>query len=387
MHFLRGQIGRDGAGLCPVRGHSNVQGDRTMGIWEKMNPVFRSALEKEFNFKTPKENGFSTVETIKAMNDGRAKIFFAMGGNFLSASPDTNYVAEGLQKCRLTAQVITKLNRTALVTGEQALILPCLGRSEIDMQSGGEQFVSTESTMLNVQMSQGILKPASPCLRSEPWIVARMAKAVLGEKTTVDWDAMAANYDNIRDAISHVVAGCENYNDNIRREGGFYLPNKPAQREFATKSGKAEFLSSTLEKIVLDKGQLLMTTIRAHNQFNTTIYDLHDRYRGINGERRVILLNPDDMRARDLQSGQVVNLTSHFDDGERYAYRFIAVPYPIPKDCAATYFPEANPLIPIGSIAEKSETPTSKCVVISIQPTEEIVGDFQYDHMKETAAT
>jgi molybdopterin-dependent oxidoreductase alpha subunit len=385
MHFLRGQIGKDGAGLCPVRGHSNVQGDRTMGIWEKMNDKFRAGLEKEFNFTAPAHDGFNTVETIRAMNDGRAKIFFAMGGNFLAAAPDTGYVSEGLRKCRLTAQVITKLNRTALVTGEQSLILPCLGRSEIDMQSGGEQFVSTESTMLNVQMSKGILKPASKSLRSEPWIVARLAKAVLGENTTVDWDAMAADYDNIRDAISRVVPGCENYNEKIRHPGGFYLPNKPGQREFATQSGKAEFRSGPLEKIALEKGQLLMTTIRAHNQFNTTIYDLDDRYRGIHGERRVIFLNPENMREQNLRTGQVVNLTSHFDDGERHAQRFIAVPYQIPKDCAATYFPEANPLIPIGSVAEKSATPTSKCVVISIQPTEEIAGDFEYDHLKETA--
>jgi anaerobic selenocysteine-containing dehydrogenase len=254
------------------------------------------------------------------------------------------------------------------------------------MQESGEQFVSTESTMLNVQMSKGVLKPASPCLRSEPWIVAKMAKAVLGDRSTVDWDSMAANYDNIRDGISRVVSGCENYNERIRHAGGFYLPNLPARRKFQTKSGKAEFLSGALEKIELDSGQLLMTTIRAHNQFNTTIYDLHDRYRGIDGERRVIFLNPDDMREQNLQTGQVVNLTSHFDDGERYAYRFIAVPYPIPKQCAATYFPEANPLIPVGSVAEKSETPTSKCVIISIQPTDEITGDFVYDHIKETAA-
>ena len=385
LHFLRGQIGKEGAGLCPVRGHSNVQGDRTMGIWEKMNDKFRAALEKEFDFKTPEKDGFHTVEAINAMNDGRGKIFFAMGGNFLSAAPDTDYVAEGLRKCRLTVQVLTKLNRTALVTGGQSLILPCLGRSEIDMQVSGAQFISTESTMLNVQMSKGILKPASPCLRSEPWIVASLAKAVLGENTTVDWDGMAANYDNIRDAISRVVAGCEDYNEKIRHKGGFYLPNPPQNREFNTKSKKAEFISDGLEKIALEKGQLLMTTIRAHNQFNTTIYDLDDRYRGVHGERRVIFLNPENITELGLAKGQVVDLTSHFNDGERYAQRFIVVPYPIAKDCAATYFPEANPLIPAGSVAEKSNTPTSKCTVISIQPTAEIVGDFQYDHMKEAA--
>jgi molybdopterin-dependent oxidoreductase alpha subunit len=386
MHFLRGQIGKPGAGLCPVRGHSNVQGDRTMGIWEKMDPKFREALEKEFDFKTPKKDGHSTVDAIRAMHEGSAKVFFAMGGNFVTATPDTDFTAEALQKCNLTAQVITKLNRTALVTGEQALILPCLGRTEIDTQSGGEQFVSTESTMMNVQMSRGILPPASKCLRSEPWIVAQLARATLGENTTVDWEKMAANYDNIRDAISRVVAGCENYNDNIRLEGGFYLPNKPMQRQFPTKSERAEFISAPLQKIVIGEGRLLMTTIRAHNQFNTTVYDLSDRYRGIHGERRVILLNPDDMRARDLKPGQVVDLTSHFDDGERHAYRFIAVPYQIPKGCAATYFPEANPLIPVDSYADKSKCPTSKCTVISIEATGEIAGTFAYDYMKESSA-
>ncbi|HEV7644494.1 MAG TPA: FdhF/YdeP family oxidoreductase [Pyrinomonadaceae bacterium] len=385
MHFLRGQIGKEGAGLCPVRGHSNVQGDRTMGIWEKMNDKFRANLEQEFDFKTPEKDGFHTVEAIGAMNDGRAKIFIAMGGNFVSATPDTDLVAEGLRKCKLTVQVLTKFNRTALVTGEQSLVLPCLGRSEIDMQSEGAQFVSTESTMLQVQMSKGILKPASKCLRSEPWIVAQMAKAVLGENTTVDWEAMAADYDKIRDSISRVVFGCENYNERIRKKGGFYLPNPPRKREFHTESGKAEFRSQQLEKIELAKGRLLMTTIRAHNQFNTTIYDLSDRYRGIHGERRVILLNPKDMRELGLEKGQVVNLTSHFEDGERHAPRFIAVPYPIPRNCAATYFPEANPLIPVGSFAAKSFTPTSKCTVISIQPTEEIAGDFAYDHMGDQA--
>src|ERR1044072_2546541 len=243
--------------------------------------------------------------------------------------------------------------------------------------------------MLQVQMSKGILKPASEHLRSEPWIVARMARAVLGENTTVDWDKMAANYDNIRDSISRVVFGCENYNERIRKKGGFYLPNPPRKREFHTESEKAEFKSHGLEKIELEKGRLLMTTIRAHNQFNTTIYDLSDRYRGIHGERRVILLNPKDMRELGLEKGQVVDLTSHFDDGgkdsERHAPRFIAVPYPIPRNCAATYFPEANPLIPVGSFAAKSFTPTSKCTVISIQPTEEIAGDFAYDHMGDQA--
>ena len=201
LHLLKGAIGREGSGVCPVRGHSNVQGDRTMGIWEKVNPKFSEPLAKEFNFTPPADDGFDTVDSIAAMRDGRAKIFFAMGGNFASATPDTDVVFEALKSCRLTVQVITKLNRTALATGERSLILPCLGRSEIDRQASGEQFVSTESTMLNIQMSKGIFEPASKELRSEPWIICELAKAVLGERTTVDWDAMSANYDNIRESI------------------------------------------------------------------------------------------------------------------------------------------------------------------------------------------
>jgi anaerobic selenocysteine-containing dehydrogenase len=253
------------------------------------------------------------------------------------------------------------------------------------MQANGEQFVSTESTMLNVQMSKGIFKPASEHLRSEPWIVAQLAKATLGARSTVDWEKMVANYDNIRDAISRVVGGCENYNERIRLRGGFFLKNPPHEGKFPTKTGKAQFKASKLEKIEVPGGCLLLTTIRSHNQFNTTIYDYSDRYRGIEGERRVVFLNPEDIGALGLATGQVVDLTSHFDDGERHAYRFIVVPYPIPKGCAAAYFPETNPLVPLGSQADKSQTPTSKSIVISIQPTAEMAGTFQYDYMNEVS--
>jgi len=376
LHLLRGQIGKPGAGLCPVRGHSNVQGDRTMGIWEKVNEKFFSRLENEFDFSIPRRDGLNTVESIGALSDGRAKVFFAMGGNFASASPDTDVVLDGLRKCRLTVQVITKLNRTALAVGEQSLILPCLGRSEIDRQASGEQFVSTESTMLNVQMSKGIFEPASEELRSEPWIVAQLAKATLRERSSFDWDAMVADYDNIRNAISRVIDGFDNYNERIREPGGFYLPNAPRERTFATDSGKAEFKPSVLERTRIDPGQLLLTTIRSHNQFNTTIYSFDDRYRGIDGGRRVVLMNDQDILAMNLKAGQVVDLTSHFDDGERHADRFIVVPYPIPLGCAAAYFPEANPLVPLRSFAERSGTPTSKSIVISIKSRQEFAGTF-----------
>jgi anaerobic selenocysteine-containing dehydrogenase len=257
-----------------------------------------------------------------------------------------------------------------------------LGRSEIDAQASGEQFVSTESTMLNVQMSKGILNPASEHLRSEPWIIANLAKAVLAGKSSTNWEAMAADYDNVRDAISRTVVGCENYNERVRQEGGFYLPNKPHTGDFPTNGGKAVFRSSRLEKIELPPGRLMMTTIRAHSQFNTTVYSERDRYRGIEGSRRVIFLNPENMRELGIETGQVVNITSYFEDRERHANWFITVPYRIPKDCAATYFPEANPLIPVDSFAEKSGTPTSKSVIISLEPTDEVAGDFKFDYLK-----
>ncbi len=368
LHLLRGQIGKKGAGLLPVRGHSNVQGDRTMGIWEQMNPIFRANLEKEFHFKTPEKDGFNTVEAIKAMHDGHAKVFFAMGGNFLSATPDTEFTAEALRNCNLTAQVITKLNRTALVCGKKSLILPCLGRTEIDKTGGTEQFVSTESTMLNVQMSKGILEPASEHLRSEVWIVGKLAQAVLKNKMRFDWERMINDYDKIRGAISIVVPGCENYNQRIRQAGGFYMPNPPREGTFPTDSGKAKFTLSQIEKIEIADGELLMTTIRSHDQFNTTVYAENDRYRGISGSRRVILMNEKDIAERGLKQGEVVDITSVFANRERRAESFIVVKYPIPEKCAATYFPEANPLVPIESVADRSNCPTSKLVKITIAP-------------------
>lgn len=370
LHLMRGAIGKPGAGLCPVRGHSNVQGDRTMGIWEKMLPKFRENLEREFGFTAPKDDGLNTVESIAAMAEGRAKVFFAMGGNFAAASPDTDAVSAALANCDLTVQVITKLNRTALTPGKTSIILPCLGRSEIDIQAGGEQFVSTESTMLNVQMSKGVFEPVSEHLRSETWIVCELAKAVLGGRSAVDWAGMAANYDLIRDAISRVVPGCENYNERIRVKGGFYMPNPPRERKFPTAAGKALFKASRLNTIDLPPGRLMLTTIRSHDQFNTTIYGLDDRYRGIDGHRRVIFMNAADIEKYGLTPGQSVDITSHFGDREREVRGFTVVKYEIPEDCAAAYFPEANPLIPLESVAKRSFTPTSKCVVISVRASE-----------------
>ncbi|MDX6271434.1 MAG: hypothetical protein QOD28_2657, partial [Acidobacteriota bacterium] len=368
--LLRGQIGKQGAGVCPVRGHSNVQGDRTMGIWERPTPAFLDALAREFRFEPPRRHGFDTVESIKAMHAGRAKVFFAMGGNFLSATPDTEYTAEALRRLRLTVQVSTKLNRAHLITGEQALILPCLGRTEIDRQATGEQFVSAENSMGVVQSSRGNLQPASTELLSEVMIVARLAEATLGGRggSVVNWMELAADYDLIRERISRVIVGFDDYNERVRRPGGFYLPNLAREREWKTASGKAQFTVHSLPRHELAPGQFLMMTIRSHDQFNTTIYGLDDRYRGIRNERRVVLLNPEDIREAGLEAGAVVDLIGHFEGEERVARRFIVVPYSIPRRSAATYFPETNVLVPINSVAEKSNTPASKSVVISLRP-------------------
>ena len=382
--FLRGAIGRPGAGACPTRGHSNVQGDRTMGIWERPAPEFLDRMAEEFGFEPPRHHGFDTVEAIKAMHAGRAPVFFAMGGNFLSATPDTEYTAAALRRCRLTVQVSTKLNRAHLVTGEQALILPCLARSERDVQPAGEQFVSVENSMGIVHSSIGKLKPASEQLLSEPRIVARLARATLGTRTAVDWDGLAANYDRIREKIERVIPGFEEYNRRVREPGGFPLPNLPRdRREFRTSTGKANFTVHPIPRHELAPGQLVMMTIRSHDQFNTTIYGLDDRYRGIYNERRVVMMNPDDIRELGLTAGQVVDLTSHFQGEERVARRFIVVSYPIPRRCAATYFPETNVLVPIGSVAERSNTPVSKFVIITVAPA----GDrsrWDYDRVEES---
>ncbi len=371
LMLLRGQLGKPGAGLCPVRGHSNVQGDRTMGIWERPTDAFLEKLASEFSFEPPRRHGYDTVNAIEAMHDRRARVFFALGGNFLSATPDTEYTAEALRRCSLTVQVSTKLNRAHLVTGEQALILPCLGRTEIDEQATGLQFVTTENSMAVVQASRGFLKPASDQLLSETAIVARLATAVLGSRSSIDWQSLAADYDGIRDHIARVVPGFDDYNARVREPGGFHLPNAAQERVFDTASGRAVFTVHDLPQIRLEPGQFLMMTIRSHDQFNTTVYGLDDRYRGIYNGRRVVFLNSDDIKEAGFSEGEVVDLVSHFEGEERVARRFVVVPYSIPRRCAATYFPETNVLVPLRSVAEKSNTPASKSVVISIQASVE----------------
>ena len=367
LMLLRGQIGKPGAGLCPVRGHSNVQGDRTVGIWERPTEAFLDQLGAEFDFEPPRKHGFDTVKAIQAMHDGQGKVFFALGGNFLSATPDTEFTAAALRRCRLTAHVSTKLNRSHLITGDRALILPCLGRTEIDVQSSGPQFVTTENSMGVVQVSRGSLAPASPELLSEPQIVAHLARATLEHRTTVNWEELTGDYDKIRDAIERVLPGFDDYNQRVRKPGGFYLPNAARNRVFKTASGKAQFTIHELPQHDLGPDQFLMMTIRSHDQFNTSVYSLNDRYRGISNGRRVVFLNKEDIAAAGFEPRQVVDLVSHFEGEERIARRFVIVPYDIPRRCAATYFPEANVLVPVRSVAAKSNTPASKSVVISIQ--------------------
>jgi len=367
--LLRGDIGRPGAGACPVRGHSNVQGDRTMGIFEKMPDWWLDRLDAEFGFKSPRAHGLDTVDAIKAMHAGAVKVFVAMGGNFLSATPDTEYTATALRRCALTAQVSTKLNRAHLVTGRTGLILPCLGRSERDVQASGEQFVTVEDSMGIINPSRGKAAPASTELRSEPAIVGGLARAVLGPDHPTPWESLTGNYDLIRDRIATVVPGFENLNERVRA-GIFYLANAPRDdREWSTASKKAQFSVAPIPRRALAAGEYVMMTIRSHDQFNTTVYGLDDRYRGVFGGRRVVFMHEDDIRAAELQQGQLVDLTNRHGGVERVAEAFMVAPYRIPRGCLATYFPETNVLVPIDSVAAVSNTPTSKYVVVTLSPT------------------
>jgi molybdopterin-dependent oxidoreductase alpha subunit len=365
--LLKGSIGKQGAGTCPVRGHSNVQGDRTMGIWERPKASFLDKLEKEFNFKAPRKFGFDVVEAIEAMHQKKAKIFFGMGGNFVSATPDTKFTADALRNCNLTVQVSTKLNRSHLITGKRAIILPCLGRTEKDFQGTKEQFVSVENSMGVVHQSNGTLNPCSAKLLSEPAIVAGLANATLKNSTT-NWSELISNYDLIRDKIEATIPGFKDYNKRVRIKGGFYLPNNARENDFTpTKTGKANFSINKPSEIALEKNQFMMMTIRTHDQYNTTIYGLNDRYRGVLNERRVIFMNEDDMKSFNFKKLDVVDLTGHFNNEEREAKGFLVVPYNIPKQCTATYFPEANVLVPLKSTADISNTPASKTVIITIK--------------------
>ena len=363
--LLKGSIGKPGAGTCPVRGHSNVQGDRTMGIWEKPKESFLKKLDERFNFTAPREHGYDVVEAIKAMDEEKLKVFIGLGGNFISATPDSQFTGEAMQKCELTVQISTKLNRGHLVTGQEALILPCISRSETDIQESGKQFITVENSMGVVHKSTGSLDPASSNLKSEHAIIAGIANATLKNSST-NWDDMINNYDVVRDHIEETIAGFNDFNKRVRVSGGFSLPNGSRTRAFTTPDSKANFTVNNLPKEKIKDGNFIMMTIRTHDQYNTTIYGMDDRYRGISNERRVILMNPSDMKKKGYKQEQIVNLTSHFNGEERNASNFKVISYNIPEGCIASYFPETNVLVPLNNVAKKSNTPASKFVEISI---------------------
>ena len=375
--LLQGNLGRPGAGLCPVRGHSNVQGDRTMGIWERPPAALLDGIRAEFGFEPPREHGYDTVAAIEALRDGEVDVFFALGGNFVSASPDTEVTEAAMRNAALTVQVSTKLNRSHVVTGGTALVLPVLGRSEIDRTGGREQRVSVEDSMSAVHTSRGPLEPASPLLRSEVDVVCSLALATLGADHPVPWATLRDDYSEIRRRISRVVPGCEGYADLVDRPGGFVLPHPPRDsRTFPTAVGKAVLSVSPIDVLQVPEGRLLLQTLRSHDQFNTTIYGLDDRYRGIKGGRRVVFVHPDDVRDLGFGEGDWVDLVGEWTDpatGEvtyRYARTFRIVPFPQPRGCAAAYYPETNPLVPLGHHAEGSRTPASKSVVVRLVRTD-----------------
>ncbi len=363
--LVKGSIGKPGAGICPVRGHSNVQGDRTVGIWDKLKPELAEALRAHYNFEPPTEDGYDVVKTMRAMDEGKVKFFFGMGGNFVSATPDTELTGRGLRKCEMTVHVSTKLNRSHLVHGKEALILPCHGRTEVDLQASGEQFVSCENSMGVVQMSKGVLEVDDMNLMSEVAIVCELARLTL-PNSRVPWVDYRKDYDFIRDAIAACIPGFEQYNLKVRRPAGFYLPNGPRNRRFDTSTGKAQFSATDLTPHVLEAGEFLLTTIRAHDQYNTTIYGLHDRYRGVHNERRVVLMHADDIASLGGKAEQVVDVKSDYGGTVRWARKFQLVPYSIPRGCVAMYFPEANVLVPSEVTARGSNCPISKSVRVRV---------------------
>jgi len=367
--LMRGSIGIPGAGTCPVRGHSNVQGDRTMGIHDRPSKALLDRIEEVFSFDPPREHGFNTVEAIHAMLDGRAKFFFAMGGNFLQATPDTERTARALRNCEMVVHVSTKLNRGHLIHGEWSIILPCLARSELDQQAYGPQFVTVENSMGVVHSSQGHLKPADPELYSESSIVAWLAEQVLGPETPVSWCWLIENYDRIRDLIAQTIPGFEDFNERVRNPGGFHLYNGARERKFNTEDGKARFTINAAPDLTLPHGSYRMMTVRTHDQYNTTVYGNDDRYRGVRGGRRVVFMNEADMQEAGLHAGSLVDIRNDFGGELRIAPRFTVVPYPIPSRCVATYFPEANVLVPLNKYAEGSYTPASKDVTVRLVPS------------------
>jgi molybdopterin-dependent oxidoreductase alpha subunit len=380
LQLLRGNLGRPGAGLCPVRGHSNVQGDRTMGINDRPPALLLDNLEKRFSFKVPREHGHNTVEAINAMLDGEAKVFIGLGGNFAQATPDSARTHRALRSCKLTVQISTKLNRSHLTTGKDALILPCLGRTDIDRQACGPQAVTVEDSFSMIHASFGQLEPLSGSdMRSEPAIIAGIAKATLGDHP-VNWEDLIADYSRIRDLIGDCIAGFADFNQRVSHPGGFYLGNSAGARQWKTASGKANFKANALLEDLLpaqvrNSGQtpdLILQTMRSHDQYNTTIYGLDDRYRGVKGYREVLFVNEADIMRLGYKPGQKVDIHSLWDDGvAREVHAFTLLPFDIPAGQAAAYFPEANPLVPLQSVGVGSNTPTSKFVAIRLLPAQQ----------------
>jgi formate dehydrogenase major subunit len=367
--FLQGNIGKPGAGLCPVRGHSNVQGDRTMGIWERVPDHFLDSLRDEFAFEPPRKHGYDSVASIKALRDGDAKFFMGLGGNFVSAAPDTSVTEDALRAAELTVQVSTKLNRSHVVHGREALILPALGRSEKDLTGGRRQRITVEDSMSAVHTSQGPLEPASPHLRSEVDIVCSIAEATLADGRGIPWSDFRADYTEVRRRIARVVPSCAAYEEKVDKPGGFTLPHPPRDsRTFPTEKDRAIFTVSPLEVLQVPPGRLVLQTIRSHDQFNTTIYGLSDRYRGIEGGRRVVFVHRDDIAALGFEEGDHVDIVSEWEDGtERQVPTFRVVAYDQPRGCAAAYYPETNPLVPLDHTAEGSNQPAYKSVIVRLE--------------------
>jgi molybdopterin-dependent oxidoreductase alpha subunit len=367
--MLRGNLGRPGAGLCPLPGHSNAEGIRSMGITPNPDRAFLQRLDREFEFAAPTEAGYDCIEAIRAMHDGKVRAFIGLGGNFAAAAPDTEFTETALRRCRLTVHVATRLNRSHLITGEEALILPSLCRSERDPQDNGDQFVSVENSMGVVHRSQGRQAPASATLRSEPAIIAAMARATLGDATRVPWEELIRNYQEIRVRISRVIPGFEQMGERIREPEGFSLPNGPRGREFATPTGRGSFRSVPLPEIERGDGQLLLMTVRSHDQFNTTVYGGDDLHRDIRGGRRVVLLNRADMEELGIAEGQRLDLFSRLGGRSRSVSGLAAISHDVPAGCAVSYFPEANPLYPIDHLAPGSRTPAYKLLPIRLAPS------------------
>ncbi|PZP36652.1 MAG: CbbBc protein [Roseateles depolymerans] len=366
--LMRGQIGKPGAGVCPVRGHSNVQGDRTMGINERPPVALLDRLEAVYGFTPPRHDGFNTVEAIAAMADGRAQVFIALGGNFAAATPDTAATQAALQRCALTVHISTKLNRSHVVRGRDALVLPCLGRTELDLQQGRAQAITVEDSMSMVHRSTGRNEPASAQLLSEPEIVARLAEATLPD-SRVRWRWLVQDHDRIRDEIAQVIPGFDDFNARVAAPGGFLLPNGARDRVWATASGRAEFHVHELSLALPPADDvLLLATIRSHDQYNTTVYGDHDRYRGVKGERRVLFISPADLERLGLQAGTRVAIDSLADDGvQRRLEGFLLVPYDLPAGCVASYYPETNPLVPLQAVALGAGTPASKSLRVRLR--------------------